>query len=503
MTDVLLLSMPRIAPVRPQAALGVLKAICNKANKTSTTFDINADFFLNLAAEDATAAKNIDDHFITSTVLTEEDKSVYTKWLTNWANKIVELNPTLLVVSVFSWQSQISVRDLLTILRPVYQGTIVVGGQGLTNSQNLSAHWASKAEYAEELYNKGLTDFWIKGEAEETFYKFLMGERDFAGLNTHDVVLLHDANQIPISDFSDVDLTSYRSGYEAEGGVIPIESCRGCVRSCIFCEMSTEHGSLRRRDGHALAKELFHYYETYGVRHYYFHDDLINSNIEDFKNFINDILVYYKQNNLPDKHFSLSGYWIIRKKDQFNEKDFELFARAGGNLLVTGVETGSDRLRKVLRKGFTNKDMDFNLEQMRKNKIKFYFMLIAGLPGETEDDFQETLDALSRWQKYVASGNIIGINLGTTATLEPGTEIYNNAEKYNIVPIKGLDKPKGIYWMCTTTPDLDYKERVRRRVKVQEHVTELGYPIWKGDDHLKIIIDKYKQDIEVWNAAAN
>jgi hypothetical protein len=52
--------------------------------------------------------------------------------------------------------------------------------------------------------------------------------------------------------------------------------------------------------------------------------------------------------------------------------------------------------------------------------------------------------------------------------------------------------------MSLETPDLDYKERVRRRVRLQEHVVKLGYPLWKGDDHLKIILDQYKQNIEVW-----
>ena len=35
MTEVVILSMPRIAPVRPQAAPPILKSICNKANKSS------------------------------------------------------------------------------------------------------------------------------------------------------------------------------------------------------------------------------------------------------------------------------------------------------------------------------------------------------------------------------------------------------------------------------------------------------------------------------------
>ncbi len=494
--DVLLLSIPRIAPVRPQAAMGILKTLCNRAGKTSATFDINHDFFINLANTLPVPAKHIDNYFVSfNEVLPPDAQKIYDDWLADWGRRVIDTDPQLLAISVFSWQSQRFARDFLQIIRPVYSREILIGGQGLVNSQNMSSHWTPRASFAEDLHAQGLIDWWLKGESEETFSKFLAGERNIPGLNRHDVVILEDANQIPISDFGDFEIDSYRNGYK--GGVLPIESCRGCVRSCIFCEMSTEHGAYRHRDGKSVAQEMIHYYETYGVQHYYFHDDLINGNLKDFRNFVDTLLDYYNQKELPERHFSISGYWIIRSQRQFDETDFEKFYRAGANLLITGVETGSDRLRKIIRKGFTNKDLEFNLEQISKWRLKFYFMLIAGLPGETIEDFNETLDALTRWQKYVACGSIIGINLGTTATIEPGTEIYNNAEKYGLI---GLDnqRPNGIFWMSTKTPDLDYKERVRRRILLQEHVTNLKYPLWKGDDHLKIIIDKYKQNVEVW-----
>jgi len=124
-------------------------------------------------------------------------------------------------------------------------------------------------------------------------------------------------------------------------------------------------------------------------------------------------------------------------------------------------------------------------------------MLIAGLPGETLDDFNQTLDMLTRWQKYVASGSIIGVNLGTTTTIEPGTHIHKHAKKFKIIGLKGRE-PEGINWLSLETPELDYKERARRRVAMQEHVMKLGYPMWKGDDHLKIMVDVYKSNIEVW-----
>ena len=494
--DVMILSVPRIAPVRPAAAGPVLKAICNAEGKTSKLVDMNQDFYMRFAVAHPDQAKEIDDYFIMQySKLGKEAFDLYATWMESWIQRIVNENPKILAVSVFSWQSQKFVYDFLKSIRQSYKGKIIVGGQGLENSQNMSSHWVPRAGFGQMLLDEKLVDWFLKGEAEETFAMFLRDETSIPGLNSHDRVLLKNVNNIPISDFSDTDLSGYHNGYE--GGVIPIESCRGCVRSCSFCEMSSEYGAHRRKNGNLLAKEVIHYYETYNVKHYYFHDDLMNGSIYDFNNFVADILTYYKEKNLPERTFSFSGYWIIRSERQFNADAFAKFYKAGGNTLVTGIETGSDRLRKIMRKGFNNKDLEFNLDQISKLKMKFYFMLISGLPGETHDDFQETLDQLTKWQKYVATGSIIGINLGTTATIESGTHIYDNFEKYNLVGLKG-ERPKGIEWMCTTTPDLTYKERVRRRVKIQEHVTDLGYPIWKGDDHLKIIMDRYTQSKTAW-----
>jgi hypothetical protein len=91
--DVLLLSVPRIAPVRPQAALGILKTLCNQAGKTSATFDINHDFFMRLANQSPASAKIIDDYFVTFTdPLPVDTQSIYNNWLMYWVDRIVELD---------------------------------------------------------------------------------------------------------------------------------------------------------------------------------------------------------------------------------------------------------------------------------------------------------------------------------------------------------------------------------------------------------------------------
>lgn len=494
--QVVLCSVPRIAPGWPQSAPALLKSLCNEAGVTSQVLDFNRDFYLEFCAEYPTEGKEIDAYFITfNSKLTESTEIIYKRWLKKIAERILSYKSDYIGISVFTWEAQRITEDLLNELRPKTQAIIFIGGQGLLNSQNLSAHRSPKLDYAWRILDAKLIDYFFKGDSEETFVRFIKGERELPGLNNENVLITKDFSQIPFSDFSDTDIFSYAF----PGGRLPIESGRGCIRNCSFCEMSTKLGAYHGKGGVKTANEMISYYEKYNVRNFYFHDDLMNGDSKEFVIFLETLIDYYKKNNFPDRYFTFSGFYIFKNEKQFPAHHYELLARAGGDTFVVGIETGSDRLRKIVRKGFTNEDADYNLKQIDRLKMKFYFMLIAGLPNETFEDFEENIKLLNRWQVYVARGTIIGVNLGTTATLEPGTHIYNNPEKYRIVGLSGK-QPEGINWMCLDTPELDYKERVRRRLKLTEVVTELGYTLWKGDDHLRIIKDRWLDSKDLWQA---
>jgi len=48
--------------------------------------------------------------------------------------------------------------------------------------------------------------------------------------------------------------------------------------------------------------------------------------------------------------------------------------------------------------------MHFTINQCEKNNIKMSWCLVVGYPGETEGDFQETLDLLTRYA-YLKKNN--------------------------------------------------------------------------------------------------
>jgi radical SAM superfamily enzyme YgiQ (UPF0313 family) len=344
--------------------------------------------------------------------------------------------------------------------------------------------------FAKALLAQNLIDYYIQGEAEMALPALLSGDVTHAGINGSEFAPRTEMDLVPLYDFSDHDICAYHSGYPT--GQLPLESSRGCVRACAFCDWPVYHGGFRSKSGQRLFEETIAYYESSGVKHYYFNDSLINGNLGDFRRFNQALLEYYQKNDLPPRSITYSGMYIVRKPNQWTESDWQLISQAGADTLLIGVESGSERVRKEMAKGFTGKDLDFTVEMASKYKIKVYFLMIVGWPSETREEFEMTLDLMRRYQKYVADGTMLGINFGTSLTIGEGTPIYKDPEKFNITGVKG-QRPVDVFWMHKDNPGLTYRERVLRRIEAQELAQQLGYTFWKGDDQLTFLRNKYQR----------
>jgi hypothetical protein len=490
MTYAVILSIPRVAPLRPAAAPAIIKGILNRHNVSSKILDINLDYFTEFKQTiDQEIFNKIDDYlFVKNKVLDQHTQDVFNLFISKWVSTIIQYQPKKIFISIFSWQAQRFAECLLRELKLKVTGEIIVGGQGLIREENGS--YSTVPSFAHYLKNQGLIDHWIRGEAETTIPEIIKGNYNVAGIDTDFLALRSNVQEHELMDFDDFAITKYQSGYE--GGVLPMETSRGCLRHCVFCDIPTMQGGFRYKRGTQLANEMITYYEKYNVRNYFFHDALCNGSVRDFREFNQTLIDYYIQHQLPEKYFRYSSHAIVYGRKAFKPKDFELMSGGGAETMVIGVESGSDRVRDHMKKGFTNEDLDYNMQMYSKYKMQVYLLLIVGFPTETRADFQETLDMLTKYQRYVADGTIIGVNLGTTLTIEEGTEMYENPKTLNIIGINS-QRPQGTEWVCTDNPELNYKERIMRRIEAQEHAVKLGYTFWKGDDQLKVMMDKYQE----------
>ena len=490
MIQAVILTIPRVAPVRPAAAPAIIKNILNGLGVSSKILDINIDYFDRFKNSTPPDIFNeIDEYlFVKNKTLNNDARAVFDQFIDSWIDRVQHFEPQKLFVSVFSWQAQRFSEEFLRRFRKVSSAEVVIGGQGLIREENGS--YAAVPHFAHYLKQQGLIDHWVRGEAETTVPEIIAGNYSAPGIDTDFLAKYSDVKQHGYMDFSDFEIQQYQSGYE--NGVLPMETSRGCVRNCVFCDIPTMQGGYRYKRGSQLAAEMIHYYETYGVRDFFFHDALCNGSIKDFREFNQKLIEYYNKHELGHRYFHYSSHAIVHTARAMPPQDFELMARAGADTMCIGIETGSDRVREHMKKNFSSADLDYNMSQYSQHNMQVYMLLIVGFPTETREDFEQTLDMLTRYQPYVADGTIIGVNLGTTLTIEQGTEMYDRPETLRIIGINGA-RPQGPDWRCEDNPTLTYKERIMRRLEAQEHAMNLGYTFWKGDDQVKTMMDKYQE----------
>ena len=488
--DAVIVTIPRMAPSRPSAGTALIKSLLTAHNYSNSLLDINIDFFNMFAVQyGAEQFQELDRYFYTDNItLSAATQVSYQQFLTQWIQRVADIDSKWILISIFTWQCQNFARDFIGQLRTHTDAKIVIGGQGMIKSENTSFN--ENPYFAKELLNAGVIDYYIQGEAEKALPELLRGNIVYPGINSDAFAERSAMSEVPFYDFSDHNIQAYHSGYS--DGQLPLESSRGCVRSCSFCDWPVYAGGFRSKRGDQLFEECMSYYHQYGTTNYYFNDSLINGDLKDFRQFNRRLVEYYEQNNLPDRTLKYSGMYIVRKPNQWQEQDWALISRSGADTLLIGVETGSDRVRKEMAKGFNSADLDFTVQMASRYKIKLYFLMIVGWPSETREDFEETLDLLRRYQRYVADGTLMGINFGTSLTIGEGTPVYNNPEKFNLVGVNG-QRPNDVFWMHKHNTELTYKERVLRRIDAQELAISLGYTFWKGDDQLTFIRNKYER----------
>jgi radical SAM superfamily enzyme YgiQ (UPF0313 family) len=115
---------------------------------------------------------------------------------------------------------------------------------------------------------------------------------------------------------------------------------------------------------------------------------------------------------------------IIPNKDY--KQFFEGMKRANFNRIDIGLESGSERIRKsVLRRLESNDDIIRVVKQAKNHGIEVGMFSLVGLPGESREDFQETIDMNRKCQPNSVIPSIF--------YPYPGTDIYRMSEEMGLL----------------------------------------------------------------------
>lgn len=466
------------------AGAAMLKGCLSRHGYTSKILDLNNNLE-EMYKDDPNTLTALGNFFMSYEAFNSSVFAEAEKCIDKWAREIVDLKPKWLGISVFTYNSTKATRLLALYVKKLDSSIkIVIGGAGITNDY----------AFTDFLYNAKIIDAYVRGEGEIALIELMKGNYNYPGINNIPVKQIDDLASIPFPDYSDYEIMSYTNSKGLVG--LPITGSRGCVRKCTFCDINVHWPKYRYRPGKNIADEFKYQIEKHGVNFFKFTDSLVNGSLKAFKEMVYELAEYRK--SLPDdKKFYWRGHFIIRGKAQMPPQLFDKMKESGAELFYIGVESGSPRVRDHMKKGFTEDELDYCMEQVNRVGIKVRVLVIVGYPTETLEDFEMTVKMFDRYKPYLDNGTIDQVNLGETLLVLPGTPLDLRKKELGIIKANNHISD----WICRTNPSLDYKERLRRRIWIQEHIEKLGYSVWDSDNYAQALYVAWNQISKFPNTA--
>lgn len=198
--------------------------------------------------------------------------------------------------------------------------------------------------------------------------------------------MIREMDQLPVPDFTDYFGDLGRSG--AGSGIVPtllFETSRGCwwgaKHHCTFCGLNGESMAFRSKSAPRALAELEYLLDTWGV-------ELVEAvdNILDMKYF-RDLLPALAATNRSAQIF-------YEVKANLTRNHVELLRDAGVNRIQPGIESMSDHVLKLMRKGTTALRNIQLLKWCKEYNISADWNLLYGFPGETRDDYRDMMSLL-------------------------------------------------------------------------------------------------------------
>lgn len=290
----------------------------------------------------------------------------------------------------------------------------------------------------ESVVSEEYVDYIIRGDGEEAFFNLLQEiESGKSNKNFDDEIhILKNLNESVIDYDDELIVPQYfveRDGFKK---AFPLETSRGCPHGCAFCHNSILGHSYRVVDTGLVIKNIEQLYKNYKIDGVIFQEDNFFLNPKR----VVEILSKLKEYNIGWKANSRISYF---KKNVYNQQYMNLIVDSKCHVLQFGLESGSDRILKLINKGITVKDIVQINKFLAEYNISIRYNFIIGFPTETKFELEQTLALINKLQNDNPNVESPFVNIYTPY---PGTPLYNLAKKEGFIPPSNLEGWSKIIW---------------------------------------------------------
>jgi anaerobic magnesium-protoporphyrin IX monomethyl ester cyclase len=271
---------------------------------------------------------------------------------------------------------------------------------------------------------------------------------------------IEDLDGLPFPDRAVLDYDSY---YQQFGGfVLPdilptanVVSSRGCPHNCTFCSKLMPGWKYRMRSAENILAEILEL-RSQGVKWVFFQDENFSHDIPRLEKLCGLIL----ENNL-DMRFMFQG-----TIHHLSDSTFQLMHRAGFDFLLVGIESGSDAQLKRFKKPANSKLLGAAVRRAKKAHMVVFGFFVHGGPGETDEDFRDTIRFIREVRPHGCGGEGIW--------LHSGSPLWEQLVGKSATDTLNATEPKAL---CQLPGQTD-KESVERRIKEFQRALAKSWMHW-------------------------
>ncbi len=217
--------------------------------------------------------------------------------------------------------------------------------------------------------------------------------------------------------FPEIEKFDHLPAPRAEGPVAFVSIMEGCSKYCSYCIVPYTRGEEISRPFDDVLAECYQL-AAQGVREI----NLLGQNVNDYRGPMHSgdiadlaLLIHYLA--------AIDGIGRIRFTTShplaFSDNLINAYAEVPelANHLHLPVQSGSDRILAMMKRGYTALEFKSKMRKLRKVRpdIRLSTDIIVGFPGETEEDFQATMDLVHEMGFDMSFSFIYSARPGTPA----------------------------------------------------------------------------------------
>jgi len=249
-----------------------------------------------------------------------------------------------------------------------------------------------------------------------------------------------DLNKLPEIPYDIIDMSKYytTTWYKEKNFTINVETSRGCPFHCTYCYNPNLYSNWRDLKPEKVIELLKTLKDTYKVRSFHFQDDNFFVNQKRTNKIMKSII--------KEKLDIIMGFQGLRLDAacRMEKNELDLMFDAGTKYFNIGLETGSPRILKMIKKG-TSIDQAYNFNKILTNYPDVYphYNFMAGFPTETKEEMFMTVNMMARLIRENPNVQIISLYLFIPW---PKTDIYDLSIKEGLIPPDSLKEWINIRW---------------------------------------------------------